>query len=122
MNIIIRNSSDEPIYMQIKEQIKEAIICGKLQEDEQLPSIRLLAKELRVSVITTKRAYDELESEGFLHSVQGKGSFVAPQNLEFVREGHLRDMEEALQKALYHAKMAGIEKSDVIKSIDLLQM
>ncbi len=80
MNIQIKNASNEPIYLQIKKQLKDAIISGELEEDAQLPSIRFLAKELRVSVITTKRAYDELEREGFLHSVQGKGSFVAAQN------------------------------------------
>lgn len=80
MHIVIRNASDKPIYEQIKEQIKKEIPDGRLLEGEKLPSIRLLAKELRVSVITTKRAYDELEQEGFIDSVQGKGSFVAPQN------------------------------------------
>ena len=93
MNIIIRNSSDMPIYEQIKEQLKKQIIEGKLKEGEQLPSIRYLAKELRISVITTKRAYDELEIEGFINSVQGKGSFVAIQNQDLIREEYLKKIE-----------------------------
>ena len=84
VNIQITNASNDPIYLQIKNQIKSAIISGKMKAGEQLPSIRYLAKELRVSVITTKRAYDELEIEGFINSVQGKGSFVSVQNSEVV--------------------------------------
>lgn len=120
MNIMIRNSSDEPIYLQIKNQIKESILNGSLKEDEQLPSIRFLAKELRISVITTKRAYDELEAEGFLHSVQGKGSFVAPQNLELLKEKHIREMELCLSQALTHAKLAGLEKKDIIEYLSVM--
>ena len=96
MDIILSNQSGKPIYEQICEQIKSLIISGKLSEGDALPSMRLLAKELRISVITTKRAYEELEREGFLYSVPGKGSFVAGKNMEFVREEQLRKLEEHL--------------------------
>lgn len=121
MNIIIRNSSDKPIYEQIKEQLKKEIIEGRLKEGEQLPSIRYLAKELRISVITTKRAYDELESEGFINSVQGKGSFVARQNSELIREEHLKKIESHLIEALYYGKISGISKKDLKDMIDALE-
>lgn len=98
MNIIISNSSGQPIYDQITSQIKSMIIAGKLKEGDALPSMRFLAKELRISVITTKRAYEELEREGFIVTVPGKGCFVARKNLEFVREEHLRRIEEYMQK------------------------
>jgi GntR family transcriptional regulator len=113
MNIQISNASDDPIYLQIKNQIKAAIITGKLQAEEQLPSIRFLAKEIRVSVITTKRAYDELEMEGFINSVQGKGSFVAPQNQELIREERLRRVETSLLAALDQARFAGLSIEDL---------
>ncbi len=98
MNIIISNSSGQPIYDQISAQIKSKIISGELKEGDALPSIRFLAKELRISVITTKRAYEELERDGFLVSVPGKGSYVAGKNLEFVREEQLRRIEERMQE------------------------
>lgn len=120
MNIRIRNSSNDPIYLQIKDQIKNEILNGSIQEGEMLPSIRLLAKELRVSVITTKRAYDELEQEGFLHSVQGKGSFVAPQNRELLREQYLKKVEVSLGEALDAARTAGITLNEVKDMLDLL--
>ena len=90
VNINISNTSGQPIYDQISKQIRAQIMSGELAEGELLPSMRLLAKELRISVITTKRAYEELERDGFIATVAGKGSFVAPKNLEFVREEHLR--------------------------------
>ena len=90
LNIIIRNSSGQPIYDQIYEQLRAPIVSGALPEGEMLPSIRGLAKELRISVITTKRAYEELERDGFIYTVAGKGCFVAARNLELVREDHLR--------------------------------
>ena len=99
MNISISNSSGKPIYSQISEQIKSAIISGALEEDEMLPSIRLLAKELRISVITTKRAYEDLERDGFITSVPGKGSFVARKNLAIIREEQLKKIEELLRAA-----------------------
>lgn len=108
MHIVIRNASDKPIYEQIKNQIKREILDGKLAAGEKLPSIRLLAKELRISVITTKRAYDELELEGFIHSVQGKGSFVAPQNPELLREENLKKIEACLRQAVETARLSGI--------------
>ena len=113
MNIQIKNASNEPIYLQIKKQLKDAIISGELEEDAQLPSIRFLAKELRVSVITTKRAYDELEREGFLHSVQGKGSFVAAQNRALMKENLLRKMEACFAEALYYADLANVSREEV---------
>ncbi len=121
MNIHITNSSDDPIYLQIKNQIKFAILNGELGADEPLPSIRVLAKELRVSVITTKRAYDELEKDGFIHSVQGKGSFVAPQNQDLVRESFLRKIEENLTAVLDYAKILGLSREDLNSMLDNLE-
>lgn len=120
MDIQIRNSSDDPIYLQIKNQLKRAIITGELAAGDQLPSIRLLAKELRVSVITTKRAYDELEKEGFTNSVVGKGSFVAAQNSELLREEYLRKLESALRDALKYAALAQLSRAELLEMIDLL--
>lgn len=96
MDIKISNAGGVPIYEQIVTQIKAKIIAGELREGDALPSMRLLAKELRISVITTKRAYEELEREGFIVSMTGKGSFVAGKDLEFVREEHLRQIEELM--------------------------
>lgn len=108
VNIIIANSSDEPIYLQIVNQIKELIIGGKLEESEPLPSIRNLAKELKISVITTKRAYDELEREGFIVTVAGKGSYVASINKEMFRETKIKLVEEKLTEAITTAKQIGL--------------
>lgn len=121
MNILISNASPYPIYEQIYRQIKEMILNGKLKEHDALPSMRVLAKELRISVITTKRAYDELEREGFIVSVTGKGSFVAGANLEFVREEHLRQMEHHLKKAMEHARMADLKKADLVEMLDYME-
>lgn len=98
MNIQINNSSDDPIYLQIKNQIKVQIISGDLKVGEQLPSIRFLAKELRISMLTAKRAYDELELDGFINSVQGKGNFVAAQNKELIREEYLKKLKKNYKK------------------------
>ncbi len=117
MQIVIDNRSGDPIYDQITRQIKAQIIGGTLLPDEALPSIRSLAKDLRISVITTKRAYDELEREGFLYTVAGKGCFVAQKNLELVREEHLRKIETHLSEAL---RMAGIDKNEVASMLRLL--
>ncbi|HPU63615.1 MAG TPA: GntR family transcriptional regulator [Mobilitalea sp.] len=120
MNIIISNSSDKPIYEQITSQIKQMIISGDLQPGDQLPSMRMLAKELRISVITTKRAYEDLERDGFIYTIVGKGSFVADKNMEFVREEQLRIVEEHLSKAVEGAKAGGIsleELQDIIRMI-----
>ena len=121
MIITIRNSSSLPIYEQIVEQIKEQIFSGQLKPEEKLPSIRYLAKELRISVITTKRAYDELEQEGLIHSVQGKGSFVAYQNQELVKEEYLKKFEESLLEALNYARIVGLSKREIVESIELLE-
>ncbi|HHU01865.1 MAG TPA: GntR family transcriptional regulator [Christensenellaceae bacterium] len=121
MNIRIKNSSNDPIYLQIKNQIRDAIINGDLAAEELLPSIRVLAKEIRVSVITTKRAYDELEREGYIHSVQGKGSFVAAQNKELMREKMLKKIEASLLDALRYAKLAEISKEELVNIMDILE-
>ncbi|MGI6617914.1 MAG: GntR family transcriptional regulator [Saccharofermentanales bacterium] len=121
MNIQIRNSSNDPIYLQIKNQIRDAILNGELEADELLPSIRLLAKELRVSVITTKRAYDELEKDGFIHSVQGKGSFVAPKNIDLMKERFLKKIEANITEILRYAKLVGISHDDLFEMIKTLE-
>ena len=120
VNIQISNASSDPIYLQIKKQIKAAILNGQLQPGTQLPSIRFLAKELRVSVITTKRAYDELEIEGFINSVQGKGSFVAAQNPELMREEQLKKVEAYLNQALQEAYLAGLSVPELQEMLELL--
>lgn len=120
MNIQISNASSDPIYQQIKQQIKAAILSGQLPPETRLPSIRFLAKELRVSVITTKRAYDELELEGFLHSVQGKGSFVAAQNPDLLREEQLKKVEAALNQALHEAHLAGLSMKELQEMLEIL--
>lgn len=120
MNIIISNISDKPLYEQIKEQIKNAIISGELKEGEGLPSIRALANDLHVSVLTTRRVYDELESEGFVITKAGKGSFVAPENLELLRESKRRMVETKLLEAWETAKSLGISKKELYSMMDLL--
>ncbi len=119
MDIIISNSSGAPIYEQICAQIKAKIISGELAEGDALPSIRLLAKELRISVITTKRAYEELEREGFLVTFPGKGSFVAGKNLELIREEHLRQIEELLQRARELAAQCGLSDAELAEMLRL---
>ena len=113
MDIIISNSSGKPIYEQITEQIKALVLNGVLQAGDALPSMRLLAKELRISVITTKRAYEELEREGFIETVPGKGCFVAGKNTEFLREEKLRLVEASLLKAVEEAKSCGIPLAEL---------
>mgnify|MGYP000853072376 CR=1 FL=1 len=120
MNILISNSSGQPIYEQIVSQIKSMILTGELKAGDALPSMRLLAKELRISVITTKRAYEELEREGFIFSVTGKGSFVAEKNTEFVKEENLRQMEEAMQKAVELANLCGVSLSELTETLRLI--
>ncbi|HEY4543379.1 MAG TPA: GntR family transcriptional regulator [Tissierellaceae bacterium] len=115
MKILISNSSKEPIYEQIYKQIKSQIIDKSIKPDEALPSIRALAKELKISVITTKRAYDELENSGFIYSVPGKGSYVKEQNEEYLRETKLRKIEENLQNAIKEARMINLEYEDLQK-------
>lgn len=120
MEIYISNASDKPIYEQIAEQIKSMILTGELAEGAPLPSMRLLAKELRISVITTQRAYNDLERDGFIETVTGKGSFVAKKNLELVREEHLRRAEEAIRQAVDTAKSGGIQLSELEEMLRLL--
>ncbi len=120
MNIILSNYSDKPIYEQIAEQIKNLIIKGELIEAELLPSIRVLAKELQISVITTKRAYDELEKDGYIVSVPGKGSFVGAQNTELLKEARIRIIEEKLIDAISAAKSIDISFEDLANMLKLL--
>lgn len=120
MDIIISNSSGKPIYEQITSQIKNLILNGTLLEGEALPSMRLLAKELRISVITTKRAYEDLERDGFIETATGRGSFVASKNLEFVREEHLRMIEDTLQQTVTLAKTASVSRDELIEILNLL--
>lgn len=120
LDIIISNSSSEPIYAQIVGQIKQAIMAGELKEGERLPSIRALANDLRISVITTKRAYSDLEEAGFIDTVQGKGAFVSGGNLELIREERLRQVEELLAKAVSEAKSAAIEPDEMRTMLDVL--
>ena len=121
MKVIINNASGVPIYEQIVLQIKNQIIAGELKEGELLPSMRLLAKEQRISVITTKRAYEELEREGFIYSVVGKGSFVGPQNIELIREQHLREIEEKMREIFDLAETAGIESEELREMLYLIE-
>lgn len=120
MHIIISNSCDKPLYEQITEQIKHLIMTGELKEGDALPSMRLLAKDLRISVITTKRAYEELEREGFIATLTGKGSFVAGSNKELIREQHYRNMEETLTKAVDSAKISGVSLEEMKEILSLL--
>lgn len=119
LNINISNSSGDPIYEQITSQIKNAIMSGELSEGDALPSMRLLAKELRISVITTKRAYEELENDGFIVSIMGKGSFVATKNLSFMREEHLRKVEALLSQAVDNSKICGLELDELIDMLTI---
>ena len=120
MDIILSNSSGKPIYEQIADQVKEQIMAGALAAGDALPSMRLLAKELRISVITTKRAYEELERDGFLENVPGKGCFVAPQNRELLREAQLRRTEEFLSQAVEEARKGGITLEELEEMLTIL--
>ena len=120
MELIIRNSTNQPIYDQIYCQIKSQILSGALAPGEALPSIRALAKDLKISVITTKRAYDELEAHGFIYTMAGKGCFVANNNLEILREQRRRELETHLTAALELAKSCGLTRQDLKQMLDLL--
>ncbi len=120
MDIIIRNTGEVPIYDQITRQIKGLILTGALREGEALPSLRVLARDLRISVITTKRAYEELEREGFITTVPGKGCFVAPRDLELVRENALRQVEEHLSRAVDAAKAGGVSRDEMEETLKIL--
>lgn len=119
MTVLINNRSGKPIYEQIYVQIKNQIINGSLAEDSMLPSIRNLAKDLGISVITTKRAYEELERDGYIYTVAGKGCFVAPKNVELIREENLRKIEEYLQKIDELAKSCRLSREDVVEMYKL---
>lgn len=120
MNISISNSAGQPIYDQIVTQIKSKIISGELREGDALPSMRLLAKELRISVITTKRAYDELEKEGFLYAVPAKGFFVAPKNTELLREENLKKIEAHLTEVVRLSASCGLSREELGEMLELL--
>ena len=120
MKIVVSNRSGVPIYEQIKEQIKAAIFSEELREDDQLPSIRGLARDLKISVITTSRAYSDLEEEGFIANVQGKGCFVLPRSRELARENALHRIEDGLLSAISVAKADGVSKEEILERLNLL--
>ncbi|MEN2768609.1 GntR family transcriptional regulator [Ornithinibacillus xuwenensis] len=119
MNIVISTNSKDPLFVQIKEQIKQHIFTGKLKEGDALPSMRVLAKELQVSVITTKRAYEDLENEGYLISAVGKGTFVAGQQPHVLKEWQVRELENDLERLVKTGKQVGLSKDDFIQLIDI---
>ena len=120
MDIVLSNSSDEPIYAQIVSQIKSLIMNGELSPGEALPSMRTLAAQLRISVITTKRSYEELERDGFIENFAGKGCFVKQQNTEFLREETIRRTEELISKACEQARMCGLSANELKEMIDIM--
>lgn len=120
MDIILTNVGGQPIYDQIVSQVKAQILSGKLKEGDALPSLRALAKDLRISVITTKRAYEELEREGFIVSLTGKGSFVAGANTELIREEHLRRLEDHLREAVSLSHLCGLDLDGLTSILSML--
>ncbi|MDF2724112.1 MAG: GntR family transcriptional regulator [Paenibacillus sp.] len=120
MHLSVSLSSGEPIYAQIKEQIKNQIVSGQLREGEHLPSIRNLAQDLKISVITTKRAYDELEQEGLVTSVSGKGTFVSSRNKESIREMKYRELEDRLRAAIKESRALGLTREDMLQLFAIL--
>ena len=120
MNLIISNASGKPIYEQIYTQVKNCIISGELSPGEALPSIRALAKDLRISVITTTRAYDELERDGFIDRVPGKGCYVAEKNLELVREAHMKQIEEHMTEIVTLAAGCSLSEEDTVRMLRLI--
>jgi len=120
MDIIITNSSGEPIYQQIYNQIKNMILTGELKEGDALPSMRTLAQSLRISVITTKRAYEELERDDFIESYMGKGSFVKIQNTELLKEQNLREIESLLSQACEKARICGITTEELKEILEII--
>ena len=117
MKIVIKNKSELPIYEQIEQQMKAQILAGTVTEDEQLPSIRQLARDLKISVITTTRVYNDLAEEGFIISVAGKGYFVAPRNNELLRERMLYEMEDGLEKAVTNGRNAGLTDDEIVTAL-----
>lgn len=120
MNIILSNRSKDPIYVQIKEQIKQAVLNNTLKPGDSLPSIRQLAKDLQVSVITTKKAYEELEHEGFVESVVGRGSYIAGQTDDWVREQQLKVIDEKLTEAVKESKTIGLSLEEIEEILELI--
>jgi len=120
LNIIISNLAGVPIYEQIKEQIKAAIVTGEVREGELLPSIRQLARDLKISVITTTRAYSDLEQEGFVVNVPGKGCYVQPGNDEWIQEQKLKEIEDHLEAAIASAKMIRLSRRELIEMLDVI--
>ena len=119
MDILLRNTGDQPIYEQIYTQIRDQILSGALQPGEPLPSIRALAKDLRISVITTKRAYDELEKEGYLYTLPGKGCFVAAKNPSLMREENLKKIESHMEAIAHLADLCGLRREEILEMWDL---
>ena len=119
MELVVSNSSEQPIYEQIASQIRDQVLSGELREGDQLPSIRALATSLRISAITTKRAYSDLEAQGYIHTVPGKGCFVAGDNLELLREERLRLVEGWLSRAVADARMAGVTDDELREMLEL---
>lgn len=119
MNIILSQTSKTPLYLQIKQQIQDQIMNGELKEGDALPSIRALAKELNVSVITTKRAYEDLEKEGYLVSAVGKGTFVAGQQPEVLKEWRIRELENQLEEVVTEAKRIGLTEAELIEMVKI---
>ena len=117
MYILIDNKSGTPIYDQIYTQIKNQILSGALEPDSALPSIRALAKDLRISFITTRRAYEELEKEGFIYTLPAKGSYVAPKNVELLREENLKKIEQHIDQILHLAASCNLSEEDIIEMI-----
>lgn len=120
MNIIISNSSSVPIYEQIKQSIKQAILNNELREEDMLPSVRVMANDLKISFLTVKKAYDELEKEGYIKSVQGKGSFVAPKNSELVQEKKRKEIQNYIEKIIKLAQMSDISEKEIIELFKLM--
>ena len=120
MDIIISNSNSIPLYEQVKEQIKNKIISNELKAGEILPSIRSLAKDLRISVITTKNAYEELEREGYVETIQGKGTYVANKNTELIKEEQLQKIENLIETVVSIARISDISKKEILEMLDIL--
>ena len=120
MNIIISNSSSIPIYEQIKQAIKQAILKNELKEEDMLPSVRVMANDLKISFLTVKKAYDELEQEGYVKSVQGKGSFGAPKNSEFIQEEKRKEIQNYIEKIVKLAQMSDISEQEIIELFKLM--
>ena len=120
MNIIISNSSSVPIYEQIKQSIKQAILNNELREEDMLPSVRVMANDLKISFLTVKKAYDELEKEGYIKSVQGKGNFVAPKNSELVQEKKRKEIQNYIEKIIKLAQMSDISEKEIIELFKLM--